>query len=513
MHPSHTSPTHKGGHQPHKGPAQSPRAASTLAGWDGRAPAREAASAGWNRQNGSSTAYGGSAGALSDSQSPSLGPTAANTFPPWVDPAFLDPTLPQPPPLSTSTNLQSAQPTPPGQHSTSFASHPMWDTTLHGSAMWSNEPAPSSSTWSVSLTAPAGGPPLHASQQPTPAPDSNAIPVPPPPLSDYGSSYASSYASSYPSLPPPPPPPPSSAYSVYHAPGPPPPYHPNGLTTAASNWPPPVPDSTSSLWPAAGPSSASTSYDPVLPHPTQGVASPASTIWPLLPPVPEGPGPAVEPSGATDFAPVAPASSAAKKGKTRARRSSRTAASVTTSVSSTDTGSSRSPQDATFAANSGGGSGRSTRSGGAGANGTASAPAGAAGAAVVDDEDDFYPLPPNAATASGKPKKPRRKRRKLGEPPRDLAQRKYVCELCIDQPKSFARPSALRIHMLTHTKEKPHVCPICFRSFAIISNLKRHQKLHEDENSALCTTKGGDAGFLAGAGEVDGGVGSGGGGV
>ncbi|BGP17731.1 hypothetical protein JCM10213v2_005771 [Rhodosporidiobolus nylandii] len=112
----------------------------------------------------------------------------------------------------------------------------------------------------------------------------------------------------------------------------------------------------------------------------------------------------------------------------------------------------------------------------------------------VDDEDDYYPLWAGAsAAAGGKPKKPRRKRRKMNEPPRDLAQRKYVCELCTENPKSFARPSALRIHMLTHTKEKPHLCPTCFRSFAIVSNLKRHQRLHENENSSLYTSEDGAA--------------------
>lgn len=98
--------------------------------------------------------------------------------------------------------------------------------------------------------------------------------------------------------------------------------------------------------------------------------------------------------------------------------------------------------------------------------------------------------------------------------------RRYACELCTDEVRLFARPSALKIHMvraagtaaglqasltplrsplqLTHTKEKrecahvqsscvdadslryfpAHMCPTCKRSFAIASNLKRHQKLH-----------------------------------
>lgn len=72
--------------------------------------------------------------------------------------------------------------------------------------------------------------------------------------------------------------------------------------------------------------------------------------------------------------------------------------------------------------------------------------------------------------------RPRKQRRMKGEPPRDLAQRRYACDLCTDEPRLFARPSALKIHMvscrlakgtrhlheltghillqLTHTKEK-----------------------------------------------------------
>ncbi|GAA5957205.1 hypothetical protein JCM21900_004685 [Sporobolomyces salmonicolor] len=106
------------------------------------------------------------------------------------------------------------------------------------------------------------------------------------------------------------------------------------------------------------------------------------------------------------------------------------------------------------------------------------------GDADLSDPDDYYPLPSVPLPPGAKPKKPRKKRRKLGEPPRDLAQRKYACELCVEEPKSFARPSALKIHMLTHTKEKPHVCAACSRGFAIIGNLKRHQKLHEKEEES-----------------------------
>ncbi|KAK4701411.1 hypothetical protein P7C70_g4822, partial [Phenoliferia sp. Uapishka_3] len=69
----------------------------------------------------------------------------------------------------------------------------------------------------------------------------------------------------------------------------------------------------------------------------------------------------------------------------------------------------------------------------------------------------------------------RKRRRRNGEPPRDEGQRKHSCHLC---PSKFARPSALQIHLLAHTKVKSHFCPTCDRAFAIPSNLRRHQKIH-----------------------------------
>ncbi|SCV70534.1 BQ2448_1928 [Microbotryum intermedium] len=70
------------------------------------------------------------------------------------------------------------------------------------------------------------------------------------------------------------------------------------------------------------------------------------------------------------------------------------------------------------------------------------------------------------------------RRRKISEASREYAQRRYRCELCVGEPRMFARPSTLKIHMLSHTKLKPHCCPECNRCFSIPSNLTRHRKLH-----------------------------------
>ncbi|ORY94014.1 hypothetical protein BCR43DRAFT_507243 [Syncephalastrum racemosum] len=61
--------------------------------------------------------------------------------------------------------------------------------------------------------------------------------------------------------------------------------------------------------------------------------------------------------------------------------------------------------------------------------------------------------------------------------PLDPKRRKYQCVIC---QKYFSRPSALRTHSYTHTGEKPFECdaPGCGRRFAVISNLRRHFKVH-----------------------------------
>ncbi|KAG8907439.1 hypothetical protein FRB99_004234 [Tulasnella sp. 403] len=70
------------------------------------------------------------------------------------------------------------------------------------------------------------------------------------------------------------------------------------------------------------------------------------------------------------------------------------------------------------------------------------------------------------------------------EPPRAAASSssaagsaKYVCEYC---QKRFNRPSSLKIHVNTHTGEKPFKCPFpgCGRRFSVMSNMRRHSRVH-----------------------------------
>lgn len=57
------------------------------------------------------------------------------------------------------------------------------------------------------------------------------------------------------------------------------------------------------------------------------------------------------------------------------------------------------------------------------------------------------------------------------------------CELC---GKTFANPSALRIHYVVHTGEKPHMCSLCGKGFTQKGNLKCHLRIHTGERPFRC---------------------------
>ena len=46
---------------------------------------------------------------------------------------------------------------------------------------------------------------------------------------------------------------------------------------------------------------------------------------------------------------------------------------------------------------------------------------------------------------------------------------------------SFARNGDLKIHMVTHSEEKPHKCKVCDKSFGLLGNLNEHMLTHRAE--------------------------------
>jgi len=60
-------------------------------------------------------------------------------------------------------------------------------------------------------------------------------------------------------------------------------------------------------------------------------------------------------------------------------------------------------------------------------------------------------------------------------------QKKHKCKVC---DKRFTRPSSLQTHTYSHTGEKPFGCEVdgCGRKFSVVSNLRRHKKVHNGKN-------------------------------
>ncbi|ORZ16495.1 hypothetical protein BCR42DRAFT_375119 [Absidia repens] len=63
---------------------------------------------------------------------------------------------------------------------------------------------------------------------------------------------------------------------------------------------------------------------------------------------------------------------------------------------------------------------------------------------------------------------------------------RYVCSVC---QKRFSRPSALQTHAYIHSGEKPFKCYVhgCGRKFSVVSNLRRHYKVHNRSRASQRT--------------------------
>lgn len=66
-------------------------------------------------------------------------------------------------------------------------------------------------------------------------------------------------------------------------------------------------------------------------------------------------------------------------------------------------------------------------------------------------------------------------------------QKKHKCKVC---DKRFTRPSSLQTHMYSHTGEKPFACDHegCGRHFSVVSNLRRHKKVHKGDGLSQSST-------------------------
>ncbi|KAK4170418.1 C2H2 zinc finger protein encoded by the fle1 protein [Cladorrhinum sp. PSN259] len=66
-------------------------------------------------------------------------------------------------------------------------------------------------------------------------------------------------------------------------------------------------------------------------------------------------------------------------------------------------------------------------------------------------------------------------------------QKRHKCKVC---DKRFTRPSSLQTHMYSHTGEKPYKCEVegCGRHFSVVSNLRRHSKVHRHQHQGQTDT-------------------------
>lgn len=87
---------------------------------------------------------------------------------------------------------------------------------------------------------------------------------------------------------------------------------------------------------------------------------------------------------------------------------------------------------------------------------------------------------PTSILGSGVPPAPQSMMGQFSSKVSSSTQKKHKCKVC---DKRFTRPSSLQTHMYSHTGEKPFFCEVegCGRHFSVVSNLRRHRKVHKSE--------------------------------
>ncbi|KAF1942573.1 hypothetical protein EJ02DRAFT_162180 [Clathrospora elynae] len=87
---------------------------------------------------------------------------------------------------------------------------------------------------------------------------------------------------------------------------------------------------------------------------------------------------------------------------------------------------------------------------------------------------------PSALLGANMPPAPQSMMSQFSSKVSSSSQKKHKCKIC---DKRFTRPSSLQTHMYSHTGEKPFACEVegCGRHFSVVSNLRRHRKVHKSD--------------------------------